>query len=335
MFQKLKQKLKSNKLIRKILSFFTIFVVLCSMLVIPSSAADDSITDLTDTTWEIQSGWSVMAGYGSFSIDYTLVTDTDEYSYCRCLTLGYNLNSNSSANTITDIDLDGLPSMYDFTVTPTTSFTITITGGADSDDPDLISWVTENGKQILPNHVEPITNVFTDITTWITSALGSVTGVFYGSTTETVTVPVTVSTIGEAFYSAGGSTSGDPLPGRWYLVTGFPDLADGTEFTLSYDFYYEDPVGAFDHFEDSLTYPFGSQIGLSSGGLITDPYNSSGEKVVVFSDSGSEMEDVTVSYVVSSEPSLTFLGTLAVVGVGLAIIFLFIGVITNFLKNRG
>lgn len=38
MFRKLKQKLKSNKLIQKILSFFTIFVVLCSLLVIPSSA---------------------------------------------------------------------------------------------------------------------------------------------------------------------------------------------------------------------------------------------------------------------------------------------------------
>ena len=38
---------------------------------------------------------------------------------------------------------------------------------------------------------------------------------------------------------------------------------------------------------------------------------------------------------VLGSPSLTFLGYVSLVGVGLALCFLFIGVISNFLKNRG
>ena len=155
------------------------------MLVIPS-AADSGITTLEGTTWEFKAGqWTAASGYGIFAVSFILDELDGDTSYFgddfnNELYIGYYGADTDDFPVLTPgSNSVGLFPLLPLYVSNSQSFTITFTGGNQIGDPDLISWVTENGEQVLPNHVEPITDVFTGITTWITSALGTVTGAFY------------------------------------------------------------------------------------------------------------------------------------------------------------
>lgn len=234
MFQKLKQKLKNNKLIQKILSLFTIFVVLCSMLVIPSSANDEVETNT--------------------------------------------------------------PEVEDTIVSP------------------------DDAEPNVSTHVDPITDVFTGVTSWVMSALSTVTGVFYGSS-------------GDVIYEFYVDYLIDPEPptlnGVEYgcLVNNFPYLPVGTNFEFSI-------LGSSASLvvEDLQGHSWFDYSGFYFAYFEDGPL---GEGWYCSCDFDSSIRGEYGSLIVPSTSSLTFLGTLAVVGLGLTIIFLFIGVITNFLKNRG
>ena len=108
---------------------------------------------------------------GGFATDYVINSD---------LYIGYYFKDDGDFPTPSaQANAIGLWPSYPLYANSSESFTITFTGGVDIADPDLISWVTENGEQVLPSYVESITDVFTGITSWITSALGTVTGAFY------------------------------------------------------------------------------------------------------------------------------------------------------------
>ena len=111
-----------------------------------------AITDLTNTVWDIPAGWTCSAGYGEFSVTVKLDDDTLEYSE---LTIGSYLGSNDG------IDWGQMPSADIIEVglnvrrSSFQSFTITITGGTDVTNAQLISWLQENGTLVTskaPNY---------------------------------------------------------------------------------------------------------------------------------------------------------------------------------------
>ena len=327
MFQKLKQKLKSSKLLQKILSLFTILVVLSSMLVIPSSAADPGLTTLEGTTFEFKANeWTANAGYGSFDLQFYVLDlngSNFEYIFENFLRIGFGPDtSDDFPFPVARSNEICLWDSYPLYVTNSDSFIIQFVGGSDIADPDLISWVTENGKQVLPNHVDPITDVFTGITSWITSALGIVTGVFYQKPDiETFTVASTGTTLNLTF-------DGSSVSQTWYLVSDFPldisSFSPETSVFCSYDL-----NGTT--YETSLISSFNNFVGCS---VVTENWST---EFIEYEGNvySSSLPGATFSIYNGGSSGLTFLGTLAVIGVSLAIIFLFIGVISNFLKNRG
>ncbi len=330
MLKKLIQKIKSSKLVQKILSLFTILVVLSSMLVIPSSAADSGITTLEGTTWEFKSNnWTASAGYGAFSLIYMIPSvNGDEpsglgsdYEIYSDLYIGYYFKDNGDfpspspqANAI------GLYPPYPLYVLSSESFTITFVGGGDIADPDLISWVTENGDQVLPNHVDPIADVFTGITSWITSAFGTVTGVFYQKPDiDTFTVSSTGTTLNLSF-------DGNTVPQTWYAVSGFP-LDPSSYFDGSIPCSYEFNGTTTDTALVSSTNNF---VGTS---IVTE--NASTEFMLYQGVVYSRYLPGATFSIINGDSGLTFLGTLAVVGLSIGIAFLLIGLIQRFLRLRG
>lgn len=107
-----------------------------------------AITDLTNTKWNIPAGWTASAGYGQFNIDLYF-DDDDNYEFYS-IYIGYGLSGVPGdftyPSTSNSIVFNG--SSWS-TYTSTSSFTITITGGSDVTNPDLISWLEDNGTQVI------------------------------------------------------------------------------------------------------------------------------------------------------------------------------------------
>ena len=108
----------------------------------------EEITDLTNTTWNIPAGWTATAGYGIFNINY-IDSENDYQTENKKIALGY-MRFNFDTLIFTDPTADyinlGGPSACEIGSSQT--FTITITGGTDATNPDLISWLQENGTII-------------------------------------------------------------------------------------------------------------------------------------------------------------------------------------------
>ena len=113
-----------------------------------------AITDLTNTTWEVPSGWSASAGYGQFSINGRTIGGTDFTHF----NIGYRFDTETYAltalaNTIAILYNGAIIS--NFVSASQATLTFTITGGTDVTNPDLISWLEANGT--LQGGSEPVT----------------------------------------------------------------------------------------------------------------------------------------------------------------------------------
>lgn len=154
-----------------------------------------------------------------------------------------------------------------------------------------------------------ITSVWSGILNWMISSLGSVQGVFINS-------------------------------GIYYYVNEYP------EFTFSYD---GNSYGSIDYDEffsyrylwydgnriDSLSEL--TQIVITINGYQFGAYSYDGT-VLAFSDGSNywAIDNGLLGVSNSAEPSsLTLLGTLSVIGLSIAVVFLLIGIIQRFLKLRG
>lgn len=105
---------------------------------------EPKITDLTGTTWYVPSGWSATAGYGIYKV-YFLIPEKNANTIWDELSLGYasrTYGKTTEANSICCL----LSNSDRGTITSSSSFTITITGGTDVTNPDIIAWLSENGE---------------------------------------------------------------------------------------------------------------------------------------------------------------------------------------------
>ena len=102
-----------------------------------------AITDLTNTTWNVPSGWTATAGCGQFSIDGA-VNDFTFDEFC----IGYEIlfidtiDYLSAADKIS-VNLGPAPVA---TFSPTQQLTLSFTEGTDTTNTDLISWLAQNGE---------------------------------------------------------------------------------------------------------------------------------------------------------------------------------------------
>ena len=105
-----------------------------------------AITDLTGTTWNVKAGWNtntIEVGYALRNI--TGFCSTDEENEFISLYLGMKVDGSgfSSAKNYIGFRNKDLTTYH---ITPSTSFTITITGGTDATTPALIAWLSQYGE---------------------------------------------------------------------------------------------------------------------------------------------------------------------------------------------
>lgn len=98
------------------------------------------MTDLTATTWQISSGWTVDAELGKFNINGILDFPNIPTRNFTTLCLGYNGNT-AEAN---KISLDS----SDIVFSNTEKIYITIIDGSDVTNTSLITWLTSKGRVI-------------------------------------------------------------------------------------------------------------------------------------------------------------------------------------------
>ena len=102
------------------------------------SLTPSSVTDLTNTNWEIPSGWSAESQYGIFNISYTTNKTSAE---CNELYIGYTTNTfgqiSQSVGRIVFAQ-SGVPLTA---ISTSADFTLNITGGVDVTNTNLISWL--------------------------------------------------------------------------------------------------------------------------------------------------------------------------------------------------
>lgn len=100
----------------------------------------EEITDLTNTSWIINEGWTAAAGYGEFNVEAEVNQNT--YNY---LTIGSYLGTNDGMDWFQIPSEDVIEFNRYERFMSSQSFTITITGGSDVTNTTLISWLQENG----------------------------------------------------------------------------------------------------------------------------------------------------------------------------------------------
>lgn len=105
-----------------------------------------AITDLTNTTWQINAGWTASASYGEFSVTVKLDDDTLEYSG---LTIGSYFGSSDGMNWGQMPSADTIEVGMNVRRISSQSFTIIITGGTDATNTKLISWLEANGTLVV------------------------------------------------------------------------------------------------------------------------------------------------------------------------------------------
>lgn len=119
----------------------------------PSNAVEYRLTDLTGTTWKVPSGWSAAAGYGVYQLDGSFArTGASDFSTDKLyrICIGYNYYSTTNPilteNQIA-VHYNKTSSSYGSTVcTNTYDLTLTITGGTDATNANLIAWLEANGE---------------------------------------------------------------------------------------------------------------------------------------------------------------------------------------------
>lgn len=101
------------------------------------------LTDLTGTTWNIQSGFIAPSGYGVFDVNYVLHTTDGDFDSTQ-LAIGYGFSFDSglspAENRVSILPAYGA-------ISNVGGFTATFTGGTDATNASLISWVKQYGIQ--------------------------------------------------------------------------------------------------------------------------------------------------------------------------------------------
>lgn len=120
-----------------------------------------AVTNLTNTTWKFNDTLNIPLGYGTFSI--ATVEKAMNYDVTN-IAIGYSAGPYHTAGEWiqkTEAFLYGGP--YVATILPGDS--ITITGGEDVTNPDLISWLEANGTLATNNNsINGKDYLFQDIT---------------------------------------------------------------------------------------------------------------------------------------------------------------------------
>lgn len=113
-------------------------------------------TDLTGTTWNIPSGWSATSGYGKFNIadgQGDMQVDGEDFIHGGYIGIGYTLSSSMRYTAKQDCFVFG-ESLFGWGGgTNAQAFVLTIDGGADATNSNLITWLKANGS--LTSHVMP------------------------------------------------------------------------------------------------------------------------------------------------------------------------------------
>jgi hypothetical protein len=110
---------------------------------------ESEVTDLTNTTWYVPSGWQAKHAYGTFAINYSVLYDSQSLEG-SLLRIGFDTGSGD--------DGTNCISFYGHYIYNDTAFTISITDGDDATNTSLISWLETYGTQLK---VTDLTN-----TTW-------------------------------------------------------------------------------------------------------------------------------------------------------------------------
>jgi hypothetical protein len=107
-----------------------------------------TITDLTNTTWYVPSGWIATAGYGQYSVNG--IDNLNDGHEIIGIWIGSNKGGGASANRVTLVDplYDDMGSSVNYNYDNTKEISVTITGGIDTTNPSLISWLTTYGTQL-------------------------------------------------------------------------------------------------------------------------------------------------------------------------------------------
>ena len=107
-----------------------------------SGGSGDIINNLTGTTWVINEGFSAAYGYGKFDVNYIYNGNTEGTS----LYIGFEVTTNSPSGKPQEGVITTLP----VDVEMGAGDTITITGGADVTNADLIDWLKTNATTEAP-----------------------------------------------------------------------------------------------------------------------------------------------------------------------------------------
>lgn len=144
-----------------------------------TNATQVQVDDLTDTVWEIVSN-PIVQGYGHYDIDFTV--GSEEYD---TIALGYSHASHHGGGGWTPANENWYTMGADAGDPIEIGDVLTITGGADSEDPDLIVWLTNNATL-----QEPI-----PVTTFDLSTLGLSAG------THAIQVKARATDYGDSIFS--------------------------------------------------------------------------------------------------------------------------------------
>ena len=110
------------------------------MTVLPTE--EEQVTDLTNTTWEINSGWSAEVGYGMFSVNGTVNSENTNRIH-----IGYDEMDYGTART-NYISYFNTDIYIPRTIRPSSAIALTITGGTDATNTRLIDWLYEYGELV-------------------------------------------------------------------------------------------------------------------------------------------------------------------------------------------
>ena len=112
-----------------------------------------AITNLLGTTWRVPVGWSAVAGYGVFYVDYEARLQiasnyTVQFYNGAQIGIGCTTNNAATQNIADRIYFSTSNSTHSIKPPAGNIRSITFWGGADLTNPDLISWLEEYGELV-------------------------------------------------------------------------------------------------------------------------------------------------------------------------------------------
>lgn len=305
--KKIIHKLKKNRLVSKITCFSVILMILISSLTVSSFAADDYVIEAGSYTPKSSDQVVLPDSSVSLDIDFKLILPDETVNLTTLIFVSDAIGVSDGSPSV-NVFYSG-EWLADFTLI--VLFDTSVTQAAY----DLFFNAFEN----VPSSTESLTDIWTSILNWITGSLSSVQNVFFTSASQT-SGSITLTSTGDIYTADLGfiPSAGDSFT---LFFTVF-----GESVSLDFVFEFNDDIGdsfltaesTFDNYFIRILNESGTSI-IYLNTSVPGDFNGNSFDYTYFSGSG----------------SLTFLGTLSVVGVAIAIILLLISVVINFLKLRG